>query len=303
MDPGFYLKYTDIRVGTPERLDAESNDPLYPNECRLRDMTYSAPVFVDIEYVRGKQLVGRKSIGIGRMPIMLRSSKCFLSKKSEEEMAGAGECPLDPGGYFIVNGTEKVILVQEQLSKNRIIVENDAKKGIVQASVTSSTHERKSKTYVVTKNGKIYLRHNCLTEDMPIVIVLKAMGIVSDHEILLLIAGTDMLYQDTFAINFEEVSKIRAGTQMQALEYLGSKVRINRKSPVRKTAVSEAIEALGSIILAHVDVENLNFRSKAMYIAFMARRVLMCMCNPSLVDDRDYVGNKRLELQVFAPFI
>jgi DNA-directed RNA polymerase III subunit RPC2 len=47
------------------------------------------------------------------------------------------ECPLDPGGYFVVKGTEKVILVQEQLSKNRIIVETDEKKGLVQASVTS----------------------------------------------------------------------------------------------------------------------------------------------------------------------
>lgn len=67
---------------------------------------------------------------------MLRSGKCVLSGKSEWEMAKLNECPLDPGGYFVVNGTEKVILVQEQLSKNRIIVENDQKKGIVQASVT-----------------------------------------------------------------------------------------------------------------------------------------------------------------------
>lgn len=70
-----------------------------------------------------------------------------------------GECPLDPGGYFIVKGTEKVILIQEQLSKNRIIIDTDSK-GEVQSSVTSSTHERKSKTNLVTKNGKIYLRHN-----------------------------------------------------------------------------------------------------------------------------------------------
>ena len=66
---------------------------------------------------------------------------------------------MDPGGYFIVKGTEKVILIQEQLSKNRIIIDKDSK-GEVQASVTSSTHERKSKTNLVTKNTKIYLRHN-----------------------------------------------------------------------------------------------------------------------------------------------
>lgn len=137
VDPTFYLKYTDIRVGKPERQDVDSvNYHITPQECRLRDATYAAPIFVDIEYIRGKSLVARKGINIGRMPIMLRSSKCILTNKSERQMSDLKECPLDPGGYFIVNGTEKVILVQEQLSKNRIIVEAEPRKGIVQASVT-----------------------------------------------------------------------------------------------------------------------------------------------------------------------
>jgi DNA-directed RNA polymerase III subunit RPC2 len=67
---------------------------------------------------------------------MLRSANCVLANKSEREMCFLSECPLDPGGYFIVNGTEKVILVQEQLSKNRVIVETEPKKDMVQASVT-----------------------------------------------------------------------------------------------------------------------------------------------------------------------
>lgn len=61
----------------------------------------------------------------------------MLSGKSEAQLATMSECPLDPGGYFVVKGTEKVILVQEQLSKNRILVETDSSKGIVSASVTS----------------------------------------------------------------------------------------------------------------------------------------------------------------------
>lgn len=68
---------------------------------------------------------------------MLRSNKCVLAGRSEAMLARMTECPLDPGGYFIVKGTEKVILVQEQLSKNRIIVEIDPVKQIVQASCTS----------------------------------------------------------------------------------------------------------------------------------------------------------------------
>ena len=76
-------------------------------------------------------------MNIGRIPIMLKSNKCVLSGRVEAQLARMTECPLDPGGYFVVKGTEKVILVQEQLSKNRIIVENDPVKGVVQASCTS----------------------------------------------------------------------------------------------------------------------------------------------------------------------
>ena len=82
------------------------------------------------------------------------------SNEGGAHCAHAGECPLDPGGYFVVKGTEKVILIQEQLSKNRIIVDLDSK-GQITASVTSSTHERKSKTNIVlSKRTSLALRHN-----------------------------------------------------------------------------------------------------------------------------------------------
>ena len=74
---------------------------------------------------------------LARLPIMLRSNKCVLDGASSAQLATMSECPLDPGGYFVVRGTEKVILVQEQLSKNRILVETDGAKGVVSASVTS----------------------------------------------------------------------------------------------------------------------------------------------------------------------
>lgn len=136
-------RYTDIRVGEPERMDFDDRKPqnqITPNECRLRDMTYAAPIRVDIKYMRGRVIVARKNIAIGRMPIMLKSSKCRLAGKNDRQMAYMNECALDPGGYFVVNGTEKVILVQEQLSKNRVIIEADPKKGIVSASVTRSVN-------------------------------------------------------------------------------------------------------------------------------------------------------------------
>jgi DNA-directed RNA polymerase III subunit RPC2 len=138
VDQRFWLEYTDIRVLRPTRSDEEDQphggSTVTPHECRLRDMTYAAPIVVDIKYRRNDKIVRRKDIQIGRMPIMLRSANCVLTSKSERELACMNECSVDPGGYFIVRGQEKVILVQEQLSKNRVIVES--LKGIVQASVT-----------------------------------------------------------------------------------------------------------------------------------------------------------------------
>jgi len=167
-------------------------------------------------------------------------------------------------------------------------------------SFCSSTHARKSKSYVLLKKERIYLKHNVLTEDVPIVVVLKAMGIQTDREILHLVAGTDSTYQDEFSVNFEESNKLGIYSQQQALEYIGTRIKITRK-PVgsgipRRNFMQEALEALSSIIITHVPVEELNFRPKALYIALMVRRVLMAMHDPKLVDDRDYVGNKRLEL-------
>lgn len=141
------------------------------------------------------------------------------------------------------------------------------------------------------------MKHNVLSEDIPIVILLKAMGIHTDKEMMLLVAGLDKLYQEDFAINFEEAIKMGIYTQQQALEWIGGRIKINRKQGTyRRTHVQEAIEAIASVIISHVEVKDMNFRPKAIYVAHMARRVLMAKNDSSLVDDRDYLGNKRLEL-------
>ncbi|OAG41828.1 hypothetical protein AYO21_03831 [Fonsecaea monophora] len=308
IDPRFYVKYENIYIGKPCRNDEMEKFQLKefrestvtPNECRLRDLTYAAPILVDIRYTKTRDAWRHKAVPIGRLPVMLRSNKCVLANKSEAEMCAMDECPLDPGGYFIVNGTEKVILVQEQLSKNRIIVEADTKKDLITASVTSSTHARKSKSYIVLRKDLLYMKHNILKEDIPICVLLKAMGVSSDMDMMNIVAGLDRNLQDDFAINFEETIKTQIHTQQQALEYIGARLKITAKSTpfgqARRNFVQEAVEAISSVFIAHVPIEDLNFRPKALYVAHMARRALMAKRNPGLVDDRDYVGNKRLEL-------
>jgi DNA-directed RNA polymerase III subunit RPC2 len=299
----FWLEFTDIRVGMPTRVDTSdrmTQSEVSPMECRLRDMTYAAPVVVDIAYTRDRKKMVRKDVPLCRIPVMLKSAKCYLTGANNARMEIMNECPLDPGGYFIINGTEKVILIQEQLSKNRVIVEADGKS--TQASVTSSTHERKSKTYVVHVKDRIVLKHNILMEAIPIVIVLKALGGMSDYEIIELVAGGDARYQDTFIVNFDEATKFGVYTQQQALDYIGARTKMGGKGgrafgfDRRRSNVEEGLDALANIVIAHVPIEGLDFYPKAIYIAMMVRRVLMAIHDSKLVDDRDFVGNKRLEL-------
>lgn len=108
----------NVYVGDPSNEESSHhNVKISPHECRLRDLTYAAPIYVDVEYTRGNQKVKKQGLVIGRMPIMLRSSRCILSKlTTEEEMAHVNECPYDPGGYFIIRGAEKVVLMMEQVS-------------------------------------------------------------------------------------------------------------------------------------------------------------------------------------------
>ncbi|KAH7972448.1 hypothetical protein HPB52_012136 [Rhipicephalus sanguineus] len=303
-DPDFYLKYLDIRVGEPNIEEGFTvGRRTTPHECRLRDMTYSAPIVVDVEYTRGRERVQRADLPIGRMPIMLRSANCVLANKTHFELSQLKECPYDPGGYFVVNGNERVILMQEQLSKNRMIVEEDRKTGGIMCQVTSSTHERKSRTVVSVKHDRYLMKHNSFTEDIPVVIVFKAMGLECDQMIVQMI-GTSDVVQAAIAPSLEACHSAEVFTQTQALQYLGSKLKHRRMvfaggaggGGPRKSAVDDAREVLATTVLAHVPVEDFNFRVKCFYLAIMVRSIIDAQSNKELLDDRDYYGNKRLEL-------
>lgn len=308
----FYWRYTDIRIGQPEVVTGvKLVEKLTPQECRLRNVTYAAPITVDIKYWKNGHCRA-EGINIGYLPIMLRSSSCILSGKSDTQLAGLNECPYDPGGYFICKGQEKVVLIQEHLSKNRIIVDKDKNKQIF-ATVTSETHQRKTRTDVITKTDtktgdlQIYLKHNSFVEEIPICLIFKGMGVASDQEIMQLIGcRNSALMVPSLAMS----AKLRIFTEKQALEYLG--VRSKRWGTFRssKTKAEMAREVL-DVILGHVAsrtprvpgmISGYNFQAKSVYLGVMIRRILTSIkankggAAKGTLDDKDYYGNKRLEL-------
>jgi DNA-directed RNA polymerase III subunit RPC2 len=104
-----------------------------------------------------------------------------LHNKSEEELARMNECIHDPKGYFVLKGTEKVVLIHEQMAKNRIFVEFDGKTKSFFASVQSKNFETISKTKIIIKDGKLYVKSNSFTEPIPVFILFKAMNMQNDY--------------------------------------------------------------------------------------------------------------------------
>src|SRR3990167_7357925 len=119
----FKIKFDKIWVTKPEITEADgSKRKIFPIEARLRKITYSSPIFIDVSaHINGVQ---RESFTtqIGNLPIMLKSKYCHLHSLSNEELIAKGEDPTDPGGYFIINGSEKVLITMEDLVPNKMLI-------------------------------------------------------------------------------------------------------------------------------------------------------------------------------------
>jgi DNA-directed RNA polymerase III subunit RPC2 len=339
VDPKFFMRYEDIQVLSPSHVEesVSVSMPIAPHECRLRDMTYTSPVEVTVRYTRGEEIMVQKGVRIGCIPVMLRSDICTLYGKTPADLASVGECPLDPGGYFVVRGTEKVVLMQEQLSRNRIIVEQDAKG--ISASVQSETHERKSRTSIVVRNRKLYMQHNTFEQEgINLAIVFRALGVETDMEILQFV-GCEVKFVEALAPTIEECAQYGIRTTTQALRHMGNRTKTFRSpfggggsrfgrgggfsgggggtqrsapaggastDPIAAAAdkttaqiqrkIETARDLLANAVLNHIPTKMYNFSDKIVFLAQMTRRVLLAVDDRTQLDDKDYYGNKRLEL-------
>ena len=156
-----------------------------PQEARLRKISYSAPIYMEVSaHINGVQREDFK-LQIGNLPIMLKSKYCHLNGASEEELIKAGEDPNDPGGYFIVNGTEKVLVKIEDLASNRLMVEK-ASTGMSKF-VGKIFSERGSykipHQFEKLKDGLFYLTFTRVKR-IPVVLIMKGLGMLKDEDIM-----------------------------------------------------------------------------------------------------------------------
>lgn len=193
-----------------------STKDLYPNEARLRHLSYAGDLYLDVIHRIQKfnpslgdkgeyeTLQEKKEDEIPfKLQVMLYSDFCHLKNKEAEILRSFGECPYDVGGYFIINGSEKVIISQQRPTDNKVLCfkQKDGSKYAEQVEIRSSIDQRffpiRNNTISLThkhKDGETdqYLRCSFpyLGKEIPLVIVFRALGISNDKEIMEIITGS-----------------------------------------------------------------------------------------------------------------
>ena len=175
---GFELKLGKIRVEPPRFYEVKGGyRQITPTEARLRNITYAAPVFLDIvPLFNGIERPTYSDVFIGEIPVMVKSKLCYLSHMTPEELIEAGEDPDDPGGYFIINGSERVLVGIEDLVPNKIMTTQETS-GTV-AKVFSTRHGFRARC-VVTRNadGLLKLEFPATPPDLSFIQVLRILGL------------------------------------------------------------------------------------------------------------------------------
>ena len=287
----FKIKLDKIWLEKPMIIEADgSKRPIYPTEARLRKITYAAPCYIEVSaHINGVQ---RESFTtqVGSIPIMLKSKFCHLRGLTREELIAKGEDPDDPGGYFIINGTEKVLIAVEDLAPNRILVEEESTG--VSKFVGKLFSERGSfkipHTIEKLKDGLFYLTFTRVRR-IPIIVVLKALGMTKDEEIMRAVSS-DVQYDEMF-VNLAEFVSIKK--EDEAMDYIAKHIGITHIKEVRLERMNEILDRY---LLPHLSISAKDRSLKAQNLCKMLKRFILVSNGELDTDDKDHYINKRLKL-------
>lgn len=297
---GYYVKLDTIETGNPSIREADGSErPVYPSECRIRNLIYSVPLHLNMTPVHVNTETGEEEpqkqvkAYIGRLPLMLKSKKCPLSKKDSEELIELGEDPTDPGGYFIINGSERIIVTQEYLVSNRILVDHGRKGGPVTASAKIFSTVAGFRSLVTVErrtDRRLSVNFFSVPRPLPFGVLMKALGVDSDAQVAQLVSDADevVLELTPTLLQSHEIT-----SQEEALDFIGKRVAVGQTQQYR---VLRARFVLDHYLLPHIGTSEDDRPTKALFLAQMALRVLELELYDKQPDDKDHYANKRLKL-------
>jgi len=310
------FRFKNIRVIGPKLENGI--EPMFPSDARHRSATYSVKIIADvaqfqekIDIMTGKRTenitgIEEVDVPIATIPLMVRSKYCSLNQYKDIDK---NECEYDPGGYFIVNGSEKVIICQDRMVENKPLVFLKKDSGTMSyiVQVNSRSYRSNGGSQVlnvkIRKDGLMTIRVPILNE-VNVFVLFRALGVHSDKDIINLIVTNedDNDLVDIIRITLDAcVNELheKIQTEEDAYGFLINKLKVIRKytETNKTTKVEQKKLHLKSLLhtsfIPHIEG---SLMEKAYYLGYMINKLLKVYMGRANVDDRDSYINKRVDL-------
>jgi len=326
LDKEIVIRMKNIHLGRPTIKEANGAEhPATPMECRLRKLTYFSPVYLDFKIIDEDEPTPliEERVHIGNLPIMVRSAQCNLHANHISHLCGdadrklsphtstedadrlkellrrSGEDPLDPGGYFIINGTERVLISMEDLAPNRVTVEKNKKyahETEVAKIFSQKDGVRKPLNVEKRRDGMLMVKiPSAGTTPIPVVLLMRALGMENDKEIFAAIAGPVEAMKYTVA-NINDVKdndEYGVESTEEALQWLEKKFAAGQQKEYREARIQNLLD---KELLPHLGSSEDNREKKAIFLGRIVRQVLEMAITDRDPNDKDHYANKRVRL-------
>ncbi len=281
---------------------------MYPNEARLRNMSYSTTIHydIDVDFIMrnsenkiSSHTITLNKIFLGRFPIMLQSELCILNGLNPSVRFNMGECRNDYGGYFIIDGKEKFIIAQEKFADNMLYIKEYKKDDemyshsadIRTVSEDASKPERTMSVRIVApsarySNGQIVVLIPNVRKPMPLFIVMRALGVLADKDIIeycILDLEKNESMVDLFIPSIHDTNKIF--TQEIALKFISTFTKSKTIAHVHDILMNYFLPQIGE----------LNYINKAYYLGYIVYKLLLVYTKVDKPTDRDNFKFKRVD--------
>lgn len=317
-----FITITNPSLSKPVILSQDGSHQLMtPHLARMNGLTYSVNLYTDVNIitetinddgVTERNEIKVSDVTIGKIPIMVRSKACVLNQMPGlAENNGKHECRYDPGAHFIINGTEKVIISQDRISENKSLVFSQSG-NVSEGGITAEIRSVPDGVFLPPKTTSIHLsskpnhmgrtiRLNAsfLRSEVPLFIMFRALGVLTDVEILehIIYDIEDTKHQrflSEMMATIEDSSEIH--TQEEALQYLSKYIGITGtpREYLEQPDVARkmTMQILHNDFLPHVGK---NLRRKALYIGSMVKKIIRIYLGYQLPDNRDSYMFKRID--------
>src|SRR5256712_1421068 len=286
----YKIKLGKIKLQQPRIMELDGSiTHVAPMEARLRNLTYASPVMLECSVVEDGKILESRFIHIGDMPVMVKSNTCILHNLPESKLVEFGEDPRDPGGYFIINGSERVIVGLEDLSYNKIIVDAEETTGtlLYKAKVYSSIVGYRAKLELVMRpDGSIVTKIPGSPVDIPLITLIRALGLESDKDIADSVSLNETI-QDELEPSFEKAGDVN--TSRDAIVYISKRIA---PGMLEEFQIKRAETLLDWGLLPHIGKNPDNRHEKALFLGEAASKLIELKMGWIDSDDKDHYGNK-----------